>query len=127
MPYCMFFKGGFAMHGSSGVPGYNASHGCVRLFVDDAQWLNQDFADIGTQVIILPYPSSHYAQLDAQLDDDDDDNDDDIIGNLDDIKADDTKVADITFEVNKMLNEDRGNDDIVDTNKTSDTKAGGNA
>ncbi len=43
MPYCMYFKGGFALHGSYEVPGYNASHGCVRLFVDDAQWLNQDF------------------------------------------------------------------------------------
>lgn len=43
MPYCMFFHGGFALHGSYEVPGYNASHGCVRMFVNDAQWLNQDF------------------------------------------------------------------------------------
>lgn len=43
MPYCMFFKGGFALHGSYNVPGYNDSHGCVRLFIDDAQWLNQNF------------------------------------------------------------------------------------
>ena len=43
MPYCMFFHGGFALHGSYDVPGYNASHGCVRLFVPDAQWLNQEF------------------------------------------------------------------------------------
>jgi peptidoglycan hydrolase-like protein with peptidoglycan-binding domain len=26
----MYFKGGFAVHGSSNVPGYPASHGCVR-------------------------------------------------------------------------------------------------
>lgn len=59
MPYCMFFKGGFAMHGSfRGVPGFNASHGCLRLFTNDAQWLNQSFADIGTQVIVLPYTAS---------------------------------------------------------------------
>ncbi len=71
MPYCMFFKGGFAMHGSHGVPGYNASHGCVRMFVDDAQWLNQDFINIGTQVIILPYPLNRSTQ--AQLEDEEDD------------------------------------------------------
>ncbi len=51
MPYCMHFNGGFALHGST-LPGYNASHGCVRLFFEDAQWLNQDFAPIGTPVII---------------------------------------------------------------------------
>jgi L,D-transpeptidase ErfK/SrfK len=43
MPYCMFFKGGFALHGSYDVPGHNASHGCVRLVVSDAQWINQEF------------------------------------------------------------------------------------
>ncbi len=44
MPYCMYFHNGFALHGSPGeVPGYNASHGCVRLFVPDAEWLNEDF------------------------------------------------------------------------------------
>ncbi len=43
MPYCMFFHGGFALHGSYEVPGYNASHGCVRIFVPDAKWLNQEF------------------------------------------------------------------------------------
>lgn len=51
MPYCMHFNGGFALHGST-LPGYNASHGCVRLFPEDAKWLNQDFAPIGTQVIV---------------------------------------------------------------------------
>lgn len=47
MPYCMHFKGGYAMHGSPIVPGFHASHGCIRLFTDDAQWLNQDFVDTG--------------------------------------------------------------------------------
>jgi len=63
MPYCMFFHGGYALHGSPEVPGYNASHGCVRLFREDAEWLNQDFVALpdretgatGTRVIILPY------------------------------------------------------------------------
>ncbi len=55
MPYCMFFHHGFALHGSHDVPGYNASHGCVRLFVNDAKWLNQEFtAHEKTKVIIQP-------------------------------------------------------------------------
>ncbi len=45
MPYCMFFHGGFALHGSYEVPGYNASHGCVRMYKDDAKWLNQIFTN----------------------------------------------------------------------------------
>jgi L,D-transpeptidase ErfK/SrfK len=52
MPYCMFFHGGYALHGSYEVPGYNASHGCVRLLVPDAEWLNEDFTEIGTPVIV---------------------------------------------------------------------------
>ena len=51
MPYCMHFNGGFALHGST-LPGYNASHGCVRLFPEDAKWLNQNFTSLGTQVIV---------------------------------------------------------------------------
>lgn len=52
MPYCMFFHGGYAMHGSNEVPGYHASHGCVRMWVDDAKWLNQEFVEIGTPVVV---------------------------------------------------------------------------
>lgn len=61
MPYCMYFHGGYAFHASNDVPGYNASHGCVRLFYEDAQWLNQQFIDLpgsgspGTKVIINQY------------------------------------------------------------------------
>jgi L,D-transpeptidase ErfK/SrfK len=54
MPYCMHFKGGYAMHASTMVPGHNASHGCVRLFHEDAQWLNQNFVHTGrTKVEIV--------------------------------------------------------------------------
>lgn len=58
MPYCMHFFRGFALHGSDTVPGYRASHGCVRLFIEDARWLNEEFIDLpgegtkGTRVII---------------------------------------------------------------------------
>ena len=62
MPYCMFFHKGFAMHGSDDMPGYRASHGCVRMFVEDAKWLNHEFVEIssdrnqqrGTLVIVKP-------------------------------------------------------------------------
>jgi lipoprotein-anchoring transpeptidase ErfK/SrfK len=54
MPYCMFFNKGYALHASE-VPGYNASHGCVRMFFDDAFWLSKNFVDKGTKVIIKPY------------------------------------------------------------------------
>lgn len=52
MPYCMFFHGGYALHGSYIVPGYHDSHGCVRMFVNDAQWLNQEFVNGYTTVVI---------------------------------------------------------------------------
>lgn len=55
MPYCMFFKGGFAVHGSYDVPRYNASHGCIRVPAQDAKWLNYNFMAIGTRVIVKPY------------------------------------------------------------------------
>jgi hypothetical protein len=55
MPYCMHFYEGFALHGSYNVPGYNASHGCVRMFINDARWLNEQFTKVGTRVIVEPY------------------------------------------------------------------------
>jgi len=55
MPYCMHFYKGYAIHGSNDVPNYNASHGCVRVPVADARWLNQEFVEYGTRVIIKPY------------------------------------------------------------------------
>jgi L,D-transpeptidase catalytic domain len=58
MPYCMHFFRGFALHGSDTVPGYRASHGCVRLFIEDARWLNEEFINVpgngekGTRVVV---------------------------------------------------------------------------
>ncbi|MCO6502876.1 MAG: murein L,D-transpeptidase [Acidimicrobiales bacterium] len=34
-----YFTGGYALHGSSSVPAYPASHGCVRLTMWDSDWL----------------------------------------------------------------------------------------
>lgn len=55
MPYCMYFHGGFALHGSYTVPGFNDSHGCIRLLIPDAEWLNKDFVtdDQPTSVVIV--------------------------------------------------------------------------
>ncbi len=55
MPYCMFFNKNQALHGSYEVVDGNASHGCVRLHVQDAEWIRFNFANIGTKVIIRPY------------------------------------------------------------------------
>lgn len=62
MPYCMYFHKGFALHGSNDIPGYRASHGCVRMFTQDAIWLNHEFVKVGhdgngwmgTKVTVLP-------------------------------------------------------------------------
>lgn len=66
MPYCMYFHKGFAMHGSDDIPGYRASHGCVRMFTRDAMWLNHEFVVtendsnhfMGTKVIVRPINST---------------------------------------------------------------------
>ncbi len=55
MPYCMFFHGGYALHGSYEVPGYNASHGCVRMHPEDAMWLNEDFVEVGRTRVHISY------------------------------------------------------------------------
>lgn len=51
MPYCMHYYNGYALHGAL-LPGFNASHGCVRLFNDDAKWLNKHFVRVGSKVIV---------------------------------------------------------------------------
>lgn len=55
MPYCMHFNRGFALHGSYNVPDHNASHGCVRVLPSAAKWLNENFVDVGTTMIVQPY------------------------------------------------------------------------
>jgi lipoprotein-anchoring transpeptidase ErfK/SrfK len=55
MPYCMFFNGSQGLHGSYEVVDGNASHGCVRMTVSDAEWVRFNFATIGTKVVVRPY------------------------------------------------------------------------
>lgn len=57
MPYCMYFHpNGYGIHGSYEIPeDDNASHGCIRITPQAAQWLNENFLNIGSRVIVLPY------------------------------------------------------------------------
>lgn len=55
MPYCMHFNGGYSIHAAYEVPNYNTSHGCIRVFPSAAKWLNQEFMDVGTTVVVKPY------------------------------------------------------------------------
>jgi hypothetical protein len=62
MPYCMHFFKGYALHGSYDVPGYRASHGCVRMLIEDARWLNEEFVSTAQEdgkgtLVILDAPS----------------------------------------------------------------------
>lgn len=65
MPYCMYFHKGFALHGSDDIPGFRASHGCIRMFTGDALWMNHEFVDVsnsktgflGTRVTVRPVTS----------------------------------------------------------------------
>jgi lipoprotein-anchoring transpeptidase ErfK/SrfK len=57
MPYCMFFNNGQALHGSPDniVIEDNVSHGCVRMRIPDAEWMRNNFAQVGTKVVVMPY------------------------------------------------------------------------
>jgi hypothetical protein len=55
MPYCMYFNGNQAIHGSYELAEANISHGCVRVHVSDAEWIRFNFATKGTKVIVKPY------------------------------------------------------------------------
>lgn len=91
MPYCMYFNNGQALHGEpNGLPGFNASHGCVRLYVNDAEWLRYYFAEApnpgndyrGTRVIVGSYQTPLFDGNTLKLpnsepDDDDQDTGDD--------------------------------------------------
>lgn len=59
MPWCLRFYRGFSLHGSDELPGYPDSHGCIRLLMQDARWLNEVFAHAGqglesaTRVVVV--------------------------------------------------------------------------
>jgi lipoprotein-anchoring transpeptidase ErfK/SrfK len=45
---------GIGIHGTpdSASIGYSASHGCIRMYIHDAEWLFKH-VDVGTQVFIV--------------------------------------------------------------------------
>jgi peptidoglycan hydrolase-like protein with peptidoglycan-binding domain len=47
----MYFFQGWAVHGAASVPAYPASHGCVRVSDDDADWLFPHIP-VGTAVVV---------------------------------------------------------------------------
>lgn len=48
-----YFNGGIALHGSTSVPAYPASHGCVRLTYAAIDWMwDNDIIPIGTTVVV---------------------------------------------------------------------------
>lgn len=55
MKYCMFFHQGYAIHGAAGIPTVHSSHGCIRVTVESAQWLNHEFLEVGSPVIVESY------------------------------------------------------------------------
>jgi len=57
MPYCMFFHNGQALHGAPDeiVVAANISHGCVRMRIPDAEWMQNNFVQVGTTVKVVPY------------------------------------------------------------------------
>lgn len=55
MAYCMHFYKGFAIHGAPGGPTGHQSHGCIRVQKADARWLNEEFLDVGDNVIVTSY------------------------------------------------------------------------
>jgi len=57
MPYCMHFNNGQALHGAPDptLVEDNVSHGCVRMRIQDAEWMRYNFAQVGTKVVVRPY------------------------------------------------------------------------
>jgi hypothetical protein len=55
MPYSMHFHKGYAIHGAKQVTHKHVSHGCIHVSLDHAKWLNNEFIEIGTQIIVRPY------------------------------------------------------------------------
>lgn len=41
----LYFNGGYAIHGSPSVPGYPASHGCVRVTNVSSDWIFENVED----------------------------------------------------------------------------------
>ena len=58
----LYFKGGYAIHGSPSVPAYPASHGCVRIPMHSTRWFFDNVPDrtpvylVGGKYPAVPFP-----------------------------------------------------------------------
>jgi hypothetical protein len=56
MPFFMpFHIDGTGLHCNKWLVGRNSSHGCVRMFCQDAEWINKNFAFVGMPVLVEDY------------------------------------------------------------------------
>jgi hypothetical protein len=56
MPWYMkLVSSGEGIHGYAQLPGWNASHGCLRILMEDAHWINKSFAFKGMPVVLADY------------------------------------------------------------------------
>jgi peptidoglycan hydrolase-like protein with peptidoglycan-binding domain len=53
----VYFNGGIAIHGAPSVPGFPASHGCVRIPMAASRWF-YDTVPLGTAVYVLGGPKA---------------------------------------------------------------------
>ena len=50
-----YFNGGIAIHGATSVPAYPASHGCIRIPMDAAEWFpGQVYPNMAVHVVGVP-------------------------------------------------------------------------
>lgn len=54
MPYCTFFSKDYGIHGYPKLVNANVSHGCIRVSIKAARWL-QNYLPIGAKVIVWSY------------------------------------------------------------------------
>ncbi len=59
MPYSIFYRGGYAIHGTNAIRrlGRPASHGCIRLHPSNARelfYLIKDYGKSNTRIVIRP-------------------------------------------------------------------------
>lgn len=57
-----YFSGGYAIHGSPSVPGYPASHGCVRVTNADMDYLRTEF-ELGMTVYLYGFRTENPSGL----------------------------------------------------------------
>jgi len=50
-----FHLNGSGIHSSKWISGFNGSHSCIRILLRDARWINKEFTEIGTKIIIKDY------------------------------------------------------------------------